>query len=185
MLGRDCLAVGRQLELDLDNLMRDMRACEDNFLTLTTHIHRLMHPTETSLFVNEHIVQYRAVIHKVKTENMEAELAYAAIIQRYASNEAESDQCSVLLKRVTYRLLEIFFTSISTINNKIPQILQDYLRLKLNCQKLLQEDTSNQPCLLMKAITDYEFRKLRKYLDLLTELTNHLENGDLDNFSKL
>lgn len=89
----------------------------------------------------------------------------------------------VLLKRVAYRLLEVIFGSINTINSKIPQLLHEYLRLKVCCQKILVESGS-RPHLLIKAITEYEFKKLRKYVDLLGELTNHLENGDIDSFAK-
>lgn len=66
----------------------------------------------------------------------------------------------------------------------MPQILQDYLRLKVSCQRILQEDSTGKPYHLIRTITDYQFRKMRKYLDLLSELTNHLENGDLESFSK-
>lgn len=42
MLGRESLAEDKQLEFDLDKLMRDMRASEENFLTLITHITRII-----------------------------------------------------------------------------------------------------------------------------------------------
>lgn len=68
------------------------------------------------------------------------------------------------MKRVIYRLLEIIFNSLSTVNNKIPHIFQEYLRLKINCQKIMQDNISNKSYLLFKSITDYEFKKITKYL---------------------
>lgn len=74
------------------------------------------------------------------------------------------DGGEVLLKRVTYRILEIFFNSIGAINNKVPQVLQEYLRLKMACQKVLQEESIHKPYQLIKIVTDYEFKKLRKHI---------------------
>lgn len=90
----------------------------------------------------------------------------------------------MLLKRVVYRLLEIIFNSLGTVALRIPHLLQDYLRLKIACQKILQESSGNQSYQLFRAITDYEFRKVGRYLELLAELTNLLENGDTDAFCR-
>lgn len=89
------------------------------------------------------------------------------------------------MKRVVYRLLEIIFNSLSAVSHKIPHLLQDYLRLKIACQKIMQDNSSNKSYLLFKVITDYEFKKVGKYLELFGELTNHLENGEIDVFSRV
>lgn len=159
-----------------------MRACEEQFLALATHIHALLHPDHSLLFVHEHVAASRALALRLRAEAAAAEAEHAGVAERWAGREV-GEEGAVLLKRVAYRLLEIFFGSVSAINNKLPQVLQDYLRLKLTCQKVLQE-AANRPHQLFRAITDYEFRKLRKYGELLGELANQLESGDLDGFSK-
>jgi hypothetical protein len=162
--------------------MKDMRTCEENFLALAGQIHGLLHPDPAHLFVHEHVTHARALAQRLRSEAVAGEAEWAGVVQRWAGREVGEDG-AVLIKRVAYRLLEVFFGSVSTINNKLPQVLQDYLRLKMACQKLLVE-TGSRPHSLIKAVTDYEFRKLRKYVELLGEVTNQLENGDLDGFSK-
>lgn len=115
----------------------------------------------------------RTLAERVRRETAAGEAEYSGVVQRWACRDGVGEEGVVLMKRVAYRLLEVFFSSINTINNKMPQLLHDYLRLKVTCQKILLESGS-RPHLLIKAIADYEFKKLRKYVDLLGELTNHL-----------
>ena len=48
----ECLPLEQQLESDLDRLIADIRTYEDTFLTLTTHIHALLHPNDALLFLH-------------------------------------------------------------------------------------------------------------------------------------
>jgi hypothetical protein len=152
----------RQLETDLDRLIGHMRTHEDSFLTLATHIHALLQPNDALLFVHEQVANSRTLAERIRRETAAGEVEYGGVVQRWASKEGVGEEGVVLMKRVAYRLLEVFFGSINTINNKIPQLLHDYLRLKITCQKILLESGS-RPHLLIKAITD-----------LLGELANHL-----------
>lgn len=88
--------------------------------------------------------------------------------------KAVNQSSIIVMRRVAYRLLEIIFNSVGSINYKFPHILQEYLRLKINCQQIMQENTSYKPYPIFKYITDYSFKKINKYLDLFNELTNHL-----------
>jgi hypothetical protein len=83
-----------------------------------------------------------------------------------------------LLKRAVFRLLEMLFNNISLINHKFPQMYQEYLKVKLHCQRILQFNTPNRPYQLINIITSYSISKLKKYVELLLFLVAHLENGD-------
>ena len=146
--------------------MKDMRSSEDSFLTILQNILRIMHPSQAQncIFVNEDVSHYRAIIAALRASHGRLEEDYSALLQRYHMNAALPESSDVLLKRVVYRLLEIIFNSLSAANSKIPHLLQDYLRLKMGCQRVLQEGCGNKSYLLFKTITDYEFRKVGKYL---------------------
>lgn len=132
-----CRTENCHFETDLDKLLRDMRTSEDHFLTILNHIHTITHPNHHSLFLNEHIATHRTAISRITAHIQSAEIEYSQMLVRQYPAAVEAD-AGVLMKRVAYRLLETFFGSISTLNNKIPQILHEYLRLKLQCQRILQ-----------------------------------------------
>ena len=58
---------------------------------------------------------------------------------RYKGIKIESEDNQYLLRRVCNRILDTILNTINQINFKAPIVVQEYIKLKINCQKIMKE----------------------------------------------
>lgn len=104
---------------------------------------------------------------------------YIIVIKRYHNNCIMYQDKQMVIKRVTHRILDILYNTINTLTNKIPNLYQEYIKLKLYCLKIINEQIVNKPYFIIKAIHEHELNKNRRYAQILTEIIDLLENGDI------
>ena len=140
---------------------------------------------ENNIFINDEIHKYRQMVQAVTaTDTIYHSEAQALDCQ---SEGKEEDGPSIkLLRRVTFRALEILSNSVGQLNPKHSILMKEAGLLKNGCIRILNNENCSQKVQQMiRYLNKYQLSKKELYVGLLSSVSDALENGDQQELERL